>query len=101
MTVGGVHLKDLNPDIGTDADTEHWQGIHRLVLQSDQEVRELKGSNSWATALSITDICSSILNDANCIRPLSTYIKVCNTFREIRLLPPLPILLFDGFSNLK
>ncbi|KAL0902715.1 hypothetical protein ABMA27_000527 [Loxostege sticticalis] len=75
VTVGGVHLKDLNPDIGTDADTEHWQGIHRLVLQSDQEVRELKGSNSWATALSITDICFSILNDANCIRPLSTYIK--------------------------
>ncbi|XP_063838145.1 L-lactate dehydrogenase B chain-like [Ostrinia nubilalis] len=75
VTVGGVHLKDLNPDIGTDTDPENWQEIHRQVLQSGQEIRDLKGCNSWASALSITDICSTILNDANCIRPLSTYVK--------------------------
>lgn len=76
VTAGGVLLKELNPDIGTDMDPENWQEIHRQVVQSTQEIRDLKGYNSWAAALSITDICSAVLNDANCVRPLSTYVKV-------------------------
>lgn len=76
VTAGGVLLRDLNPDIGTDQDPENWQEIHRQVVQSNQDIRDLKGYHSWAAALSITDLCAAILNDTNSVRPVSTYVKV-------------------------
>ncbi|RVE53081.1 hypothetical protein evm_002178 [Chilo suppressalis] len=75
VTAGGVHLQRLNPDIGTENDPENWAELHRQVLLGEQEVRDHKGGNSWATALSIADICASVLYDKNCVRPLSTYVK--------------------------
>ena len=32
MTVGGVHMTELNPDIGSDRDAEGWSQIHKEVV---------------------------------------------------------------------
>lgn len=32
VTIGGVHLTSINPDVGTDKDTEDWASIHKDVV---------------------------------------------------------------------
>ena len=32
VNIDGVHLKDLNPEIGTDSDPENWNDVHKKVV---------------------------------------------------------------------
>ncbi|KAF3825610.1 hypothetical protein GH733_005592 [Mirounga leonina] len=53
VNVAGVSLKDLHPDLGTDADKEQWEEVHKQVVGSAYEVIKLKGYTSWAIGLSV------------------------------------------------
>uniref|UniRef100_A0A8D2JRX8 L-lactate dehydrogenase n=1 Tax=Sciurus vulgaris TaxID=55149 RepID=A0A8D2JRX8_SCIVU len=33
MNVAGVSLKNLHPDLGTDADKEHWKEVHKVFME--------------------------------------------------------------------
>lgn len=74
--VRGVRLADVNPEIGTESDPEKWQDSYEGMIRDEQVVRRLKGGYCWATALSIVDICQTILNNKQDIRPVSTYATV-------------------------
>ncbi|KAL1791289.1 L-lactate dehydrogenase A chain [Sigmodon hispidus] len=37
VNVVGVSLKNLNPDLGTDADMEQWKEVHKQVIDSAYE----------------------------------------------------------------
>ncbi|KAG3265866.1 LDHA-containing [Ictidomys tridecemlineatus] len=52
VNVSGVSLKNLHPDLGTDADKEHWKEVHKQVVDS---VIKLKGYTSWTIGLSVAD----------------------------------------------
>jgi hypothetical protein len=43
VNVASVYLKNLNSELGTDADKEQWKGFHKQVLDSAYEVIKLKG----------------------------------------------------------
>ena len=43
VKVAGISLKSLNPELGTDADTEQWKDVHMQVVDSAYEVSKLKG----------------------------------------------------------
>ncbi|CAD7694316.1 unnamed protein product [Nyctereutes procyonoides] len=47
VNVDSVSLKNLHPDLGTDADKEQWKEVHKQVVDSDCEVIKLKGYTSW------------------------------------------------------
>uniref|UniRef100_A0A452E9I9 L-lactate dehydrogenase n=1 Tax=Capra hircus TaxID=9925 RepID=A0A452E9I9_CAPHI len=53
VNVAGVSLKNLHPELGTDADKEQWKAVHKQVVDSAYEVIKLKGYTSWAIGLSV------------------------------------------------
>uniref|UniRef100_A0A8I6A2A3 L-lactate dehydrogenase n=1 Tax=Rattus norvegicus TaxID=10116 RepID=A0A8I6A2A3_RAT len=59
VNVDGVSLKSLNPQLGTDADTEQWKDVHRQVVDSAYEVIKLK----------------EIMKNLRRVHPISTMIK--------------------------
>ncbi|TAQ97638.1 hypothetical protein BV221_15600, partial [Lactiplantibacillus plantarum] len=61
MNVAGVSLKALHPELGTDADKEHWKEVHKQVVDSAYEVIKLKGYTSWAIGLSVADLAETIM----------------------------------------
>ena len=56
VNVAGVSLKNLHPELGTDADKEQWKAVHKQVVDSAYEVIKLKGYTSWAIGLSVADL---------------------------------------------
>ncbi|CAO2632644.1 L-lactate dehydrogenase A chain [Lemmus lemmus] len=64
VNVAGVSLKNLNPELGSDADKEH-----------AYEVIKLKGYTSWAIGLSVADLAESIMKNLRRVHPISTMIK--------------------------
>lgn len=76
VNIAGVRLQDINPAVGTDADPEKWDEIHREVVNSAYDVIKYKGYTSWAIGLTISNLAKAILTDANTIHPVSTYVKV-------------------------
>ncbi|XP_047524327.1 L-lactate dehydrogenase isoform X1 [Pieris napi] len=75
VNIAGVRLSDMNPDIGTDKDSESWKDIHDMVVKSAYEVIKLKGYTSWAIGLSLSQLCSAILTNANSVHAVTTYVK--------------------------
>ncbi|CAH1647844.1 unnamed protein product [Spodoptera littoralis] len=75
VNIGGVLLKDLNPQIGTDKDPECWYELYEDAVKAEGLVRQLKGCVSWSLALGVADICKCIFNNANKVLPVSTYVK--------------------------
>uniref|UniRef100_A0A8I3S1C9 L-lactate dehydrogenase n=2 Tax=Canis lupus familiaris TaxID=9615 RepID=A0A8I3S1C9_CANLF len=75
VNVAGVSLKNLHPDLGTDADKEQWKEGHKPVVDSAYEVIKLKGYTSWAIGLSIADLAESIMKNLRWVHPISTMIK--------------------------
>ncbi|CAH2985478.1 unnamed protein product [Chilo suppressalis] len=75
VNIAGVRLSDLNPKIGTEADTENWKETHEMVVTSAYEVIKLKGYTSWAIGLSLSQLARAILSNANSVHAVSTYLK--------------------------
>nr|KAF6324727.1 lactate dehydrogenase A [Myotis myotis] len=75
VNVAGVSLKNLHPDLGTDADKEQWKQVHKQVVDSAYEVIKLKGYTSWAIGLSVADLAESMMKNLRRVHPISTMIK--------------------------
>ncbi|XP_044776204.1 L-lactate dehydrogenase A chain-like isoform X1 [Neomonachus schauinslandi] len=75
VNVAGVSLKNLHPDLGTDADKEQWKEVHKQVVDSAYEVIKLKGYTSWTIGLSVADLAESIMKNLRRVHPISTMIK--------------------------
>ncbi|XP_023574703.1 L-lactate dehydrogenase B chain [Octodon degus] len=75
VNVAGVSLQDLNPEMGTDNDSENWKEVHKMVVESAYEVIKLKGYTNWAIGLSVADLIESILKNLSRIHPVSTMVK--------------------------
>ncbi|KAK1338777.1 hypothetical protein QTO34_019435 [Cnephaeus nilssonii] len=75
VNVAGVSLKNLHPDLGTDADKEQWKQVHKQVVDSAYEVIKLKGYTSWAIGLSVADLAESMMKNLRRVHPVSTMIK--------------------------
>ncbi|XP_075998365.1 L-lactate dehydrogenase B-B chain isoform X2 [Genypterus blacodes] len=73
--VAGVNLQTLNPDIGTDSDSENWMETHKMVVDSAYEVIKLKGYTNWAIGLSVADLTESLMRNMNRIHPVSTMVQ--------------------------
>ncbi|KAK1335896.1 hypothetical protein QTO34_003695 [Cnephaeus nilssonii] len=75
VNVAGVSLKNLHPELGTDADKEQWKQVHKQVVDSAYEVIKLKGYTSWAIGLSVADLAESMMKNLRRVHPISTMIK--------------------------
>ncbi|XP_027474272.1 L-lactate dehydrogenase B chain-like [Zalophus californianus] len=75
VNVAGVSLQELNPEMGTDNDSENWKEVCKIVVESAYEVIKLKGYTSWATGLSVADLTESMLKNLSRIHPVSTMVK--------------------------
>ncbi|XP_009890307.1 PREDICTED: L-lactate dehydrogenase A chain isoform X2 [Charadrius vociferus] len=82
VNVAGVSLKALHPDLGTDADKEHWKEVHKQVVDSAYEVIKLKGYTSWAIGLSVADLAESIMKNLRRVHPISTIVKGMHGIKE-------------------
>lgn len=75
VNVAGVLLRDLNAQIGTDQDPEHWKHVHKEVIASAYKIIQMKGYTSWAIGLSVADLAESVLRDLRRVHPVSTIVK--------------------------
>ncbi|KAM8971687.1 L-lactate dehydrogenase A chain-like isoform X1 [Sarcophilus harrisii] len=75
VNIAGVSLKNLQPTLGTDEDSENWKTVHRQVVESAYEVIKLKGYTSWAIGLSVADLVRTMMNNLRRVHPVSTMIK--------------------------
>ncbi|XP_025704641.1 L-lactate dehydrogenase B chain-like [Callorhinus ursinus] len=75
VNVAGVSLQELNPEMGTDNDSENWKEVHKIVVESAYEVIKLKGYTNWAIGLSVADLIESMLKNLSRIHPVSTMVK--------------------------
>ncbi|TRY81371.1 hypothetical protein DNTS_021190, partial [Danionella cerebrum] len=73
--VAGVSLQKLNPDIGTEKDSENWKEAHKMVVDSAYEVIKLKGYTNWAIGLSVADLTETLVRNLNRVHPVSTMVK--------------------------
>lgn len=75
VNVAGVSLQELNPDMGTDHDSENWKEVHKMVVESAYEVIKLKGYTNWAIGLSVADLIETMFKNLSRIHPVSTMVK--------------------------
>ncbi|XP_010188799.1 PREDICTED: L-lactate dehydrogenase B chain isoform X2 [Mesitornis unicolor] len=75
VNVAGVSLQELNPDMGSDKDSENWKEVHKQVVDSAYEVIKLKGYTNWAIGLSVADLCETMLKNLCRIHSVSTLVK--------------------------
>uniref|UniRef100_A0A8C8TC43 L-lactate dehydrogenase A chain n=1 Tax=Peromyscus maniculatus bairdii TaxID=230844 RepID=A0A8C8TC43_PERMB len=75
VNVAGVSLKNLNPELGSNADKEQWKEVHKQVVDSAYEVIKLKGYTSWAIGLSVAVLAESMMKNLRWVHPISTMIK--------------------------
>ncbi|KAB0360974.1 hypothetical protein FD754_005130 [Muntiacus muntjak] len=75
VNVAGVSLQELNPEMGTDNDSENWKEVRKMVVESAYEVIKLKGYTNWAIGLSVADLIESMLKNLSRIHPGSTMVK--------------------------
>ena len=59
--MAGVSLQELNPEMGTDNDSENWKEVHKMMFESTYVVIKLKGCINWAVGLSVTDLIEYML----------------------------------------
>ncbi|DAA13015.1 TPA: lactate dehydrogenase A-like [Bos taurus] len=99
VNVAGVSLKNLHPELGTDADKEQWKAVHKQVVDSAYEVIKLKGYTSWAIGLSVADLAESIMKNLRRVHPISTMIKGLYGIKEDVFLSVPCILGQNGISD--
>ncbi|XP_007885903.1 L-lactate dehydrogenase A chain [Callorhinchus milii] len=69
--VAGILLADINL---SQASSEG-PAIHKLVIDSGNEITSLKGCASWATAIAVTNISQAIMKNLRTINLVSTFAK--------------------------
>lgn len=75
VNIAGVRLREINPNVGTDADPENWKDLHKQVVESAYEVIRLKGYTSWAIGLSVASLASAILRNTHNVHAVSTLVE--------------------------
>lgn len=75
LMVGGVRLKDVHPQLGTDDAEEGLRALHSNVVNAAGRIIERKGYTNWALGLAVSAIVKSILRDEKHILPLSVPAK--------------------------
>nr|XP_012419424.1 PREDICTED: L-lactate dehydrogenase B chain-like [Odobenus rosmarus divergens]XP_012419425.1 PREDICTED: L-lactate dehydrogenase B chain-like [Odobenus rosmarus divergens] len=75
VNVAGVSLQELNPEMGTDNNSENWKEVHKMAVESAYEVIKLKGYTNWAIGLSVADLIESMLKNLSRIHPVSAMVK--------------------------
>ncbi|KAL1130989.1 hypothetical protein AAG570_012230 [Ranatra chinensis] len=75
VNMAGVRLRELNPKLGTNEDSEDWGELHTKVVNSAYEIIKLKGYTSWAVGLAVANICQSLLGNTHSIQTVSTLVK--------------------------
>uniref|UniRef100_A0A8C5M4L2 L-lactate dehydrogenase n=1 Tax=Leptobrachium leishanense TaxID=445787 RepID=A0A8C5M4L2_9ANUR len=75
VNVAGVSLQSLNPEMGSDQDSENWKQVHKEVVDSAYEVIKLKGYTNWAIGFSVADLAESIVKNLSRVHPVSTMVK--------------------------
>ncbi|CAO2597530.1 L-lactate dehydrogenase A chain [Lemmus lemmus] len=101
VNVAGVSLKNLNPELGSDADKEQWKEAHRQVVDSAYEVIKLKGYTSWAIGLSVADLAESIMKNLRWVHPISIMIKSLYGIKDDVFLSVPCVLGQNGISDVK
>ena len=99
--VADVSLKNLHPDLGTDADKEQWKEVYKQVVDSAYEVIKLKGYTSWAIGLSVADLAESITKNFRWVHPISTMIKGLYGIKDDVFLSVPCILGQNGISDVR
>ena len=75
VNVAGVSPQELNPEMGTDNDSENWKEVHKMVVESAYEVIKPKGYTNWVIGLSVADLIEYMLKNLSRIHPVSTMVK--------------------------
>nr|XP_040024031.1 L-lactate dehydrogenase A chain-like isoform X1 [Gasterosteus aculeatus aculeatus] len=75
VNVAGVSLQGLNPQMGTEGDSENWKAVHKEVVDGAYEVIRLKGYTSWAIGMSVANLVESILKNLHKVHPVSTLVQ--------------------------
>lgn len=76
VNIAGVPLRELNKDLGTEADVEKWGELHKEVIDSAYKVIKLKGYTSWAIGLCVAHLLKAIVTNAGSINAISTLVQV-------------------------
>ncbi|PZC81885.1 hypothetical protein B5X24_HaOG211898 [Helicoverpa armigera] len=82
VSIAGVRLVDVNPQIGTDKDPEMWNEVYRDAVRCDGLVRQLKGNVCWSIGLAVAEICKAIFTNSYTVLPVSTYVKGEHCIRD-------------------
>jgi len=82
VSVAGVRLSTLNPQIGTASDPEKFGDIHKEVVDSAYRIIELKGYTSWAIGLCSRTLCNAILTNSHRVYPVSALAKGVNGIQD-------------------
>lgn len=100
VNIAGVNLRDINPNIGTEDDSEKWSDVHRQVVDSAYEIIKLKGYTSWAIGLSVAALTSSILKNSRKIHAVSVNVQGRHGITEDVYLSLPAIIGTDGVSEI-
>jgi len=75
VNIAGVRLRELNPAIGTKDDPDHYDQMHKEVVNSAYEIIKLKGYTSWAIGLSCASLVLSIMKNQRRCCSVSVNVK--------------------------
>eukprot|EP01138_Halocafeteria_seosinensis_P008787 gb/GECG01008981.1/.p1 GENE.gb/GECG01008981.1/~~gb/GECG01008981.1/.p1 ORF type:complete len:376 (+),score=22.85 gb/GECG01008981.1/:1-1128(+) len=82
LTVGGVPLQHLNPNMGNERDREQWRAVYEDVVSAGEKLINRKGYTNWAIGLTVSFIANAILRNERKIIPVSTMAKGLYTIDE-------------------
>lgn len=71
LNVGGVRLRDLNPQLGLENDPENWKEIHQEVINSAYKIIKAKGFTNWAIGVTCCHIAECVLRNEKHVIPVS------------------------------
>ncbi|XP_030381522.1 L-lactate dehydrogenase-like [Scaptodrosophila lebanonensis] len=83
VTVAGVPLMRVVPDIGGSEDKENWTDLfNKGVTKGAAAVSSVKGYTNWAVALAAVDVVSAILNNSGRVMSLGTDVCGLNCIED-------------------
>ncbi|KAK2186013.1 hypothetical protein NP493_216g01025 [Ridgeia piscesae] len=100
VNVAGTHLLDVSPLAGTEEDPEHWEQIHRDVVNSAYEIIRLKGYTSWAIGVMVCTLCHTILKNERKVYTMSTVVKGLHGIDEDVFLSLPCVVSENGINNI-
>jgi len=63
VTVSGVQIRSLAPEVGTPKDKENWNELIKTVNNNMADINRFKGRTTWGIAASVTSIARSIVEN--------------------------------------